>query len=73
MCEVAQLRLRQSRYYFFRALTCHCDRGVLTLQGSVPHRRLREIAERLVAQVDGVLMIDNQIEICDPAIQRRSA
>ncbi len=73
MGELAELRLRESPYYFFRVLTCHADRGVLTLRGTVPHHRLRAIAERIVARVDGVQTINNQIEIRDPALQRHSA
>jgi osmotically-inducible protein OsmY len=73
MSELAQLRLRESPYYFLRTLTCHFDRGVLTLKGTVPQHRLRGIAERIVARVDGVHTINNQIEVHDPAVWRRSA
>lgn len=73
LCESVQRRLRESPYYFLRALTCHIDRGVLTIQGTVPHRRLRDIAESIAARHEGVLMIDNQIEIHDPSVWRRSA
>jgi osmotically-inducible protein OsmY len=73
MSELALLRLRESPYYFLRALTCHCDGGVLTLRGTVPHHRLRGIAERIVARVEGIHAIDNQVEVHDPAMWKRSA
>jgi osmotically-inducible protein OsmY len=73
MSELAQRRLRESPYYFLRALTCHFDRGVLTLRGTVPNQRLRGIAERIVARVEGVHAIDNHVEVQDPANWKRSA
>lgn len=71
--DLAQKRLRECPYYFLRWLTCHFDRGVLTLRGRVPNRRLREFAERIVARVEGVHSIDNQVEVCDPSAWARSA
>ena len=73
VCELAQRRLRESPYYFLRSLTCHVNRGVLVLRGRVPHNRLREFAEAIVARVDGVQSIENQVEVCDPASWARSA
>lgn len=71
--ELAQRRLRESPYFFLRWLTCQFDRGTLTVRGRVPNRRLREFAERIVARVDGVQSIDNQVEVCDPSSWARSA
>jgi osmotically-inducible protein OsmY len=71
--ELAQRRLHQSPYYFLRWLTCHFDRGVLTLRGRVPDNRLREFAETIVARIEGVQVIENQVEVCDPASWARSA
>lgn len=71
--ELAQRRLRESPYFFLRWLTCQFDRGVLTVRGRVPNRRLREFAERIVARVDGVHAVNNQVEVCDPSAWARSA
>jgi osmotically-inducible protein OsmY len=73
ICEMAERRLRESPYFFLKWLSCHFDRGVLTLRGRVPNKRLREFAERIVLRVDGVQSIDNQVEVCDPAVWARSA
>ena len=71
--ELAQRKLRESPYFFLRWLTCQFDRGVLTLRGRVPNRRLREFAERIVMRVEGVQSVNNQVEVCDPAMWARSA
>jgi|EndMetStandDraft_5_1072996.scaffolds.fasta_scaffold358094_2 hypothetical protein len=71
--ELAERRLRESPYYFLKRLTCHFDRGVLILRGRVPHNRLREFAETIVARIEGVYAIENQVEVCDPATWARSA
>jgi osmotically-inducible protein OsmY len=65
--EVAEQRLRQSPYFFLKALRCRFDAGVLTLIGRVPHRQLRHLAEAIVARVDGVEQVNNQVEVIDPA------
>ena len=71
--ELAQRRLHESPYFFLKWLTCQFDRGVLTLRGRVPNSRLREVAEKIVARIEGVQSIDNQVEVCDPSTWARSA
>jgi osmotically-inducible protein OsmY len=71
--ELAERRLRESAYFFLKSLTCQYDRGTLTIRGRVPHDRLREFAESIVARVEGVSSINNQIEVYDPARYARSA
>jgi hypothetical protein len=66
-CELAQRRLCESPYFFLKRLTCHFNSGVLTLRGRVPHRQLREVAEKIVSRVDGIRSIDNQVEVSDPS------
>ncbi len=65
--EIAEQRLRQSPYFFLKALRCRFDAGVLTLVGRVPYRQLRHVAEVIVARVDGVEQVVNQVEVIDPA------
>jgi osmotically-inducible protein OsmY len=66
--EVAQRRLRQSPYYFLKSLQCRFDRGVLTLSGRVPHRRLKQFAEAIVSRVEGVKRVANRVEVVDPVL-----
>ncbi|HTU23744.1 MAG TPA: BON domain-containing protein [Pirellulales bacterium] len=64
--EQAQRRLRESPYYFLKQVTCHYSQGVLTLRGTVPMWQLRQFAESIVARVEGVRVIENEVEVFDP-------
>jgi osmotically-inducible protein OsmY len=64
----AERRLRESPYYFLKGVTCRLDRGLLTLEGQVPYRQLKSIAEAIVLRVGGVRMVDNRIEVLDPSL-----
>ena len=64
---LAQRRLRESRYFFLRNLSCRFDDGILTLVGCVPSGQLRQVAEAMVARIAGVREVDNLIEVVDPA------
>jgi osmotically-inducible protein OsmY len=64
--EIAQRRLRESPYFFLKALSCHFDDGVLTLRGSVPIGQLKRFAESIVSRVEGVQEVVNRIEVLDP-------
>ncbi len=64
--QAAERRLRESPYYFLRALRCQVDAGVLTLIGRVPHGQLKEFAEAIVARVEGVQAVVNRVEVYDP-------
>jgi osmotically-inducible protein OsmY len=65
--QLAQDKLHQSPYFFLRRLTCHFDSGVLTLRGRVPYGQLKQLAEAIVARIDGVEEVVNRIEVVDPA------
>lgn len=62
----AERRLRESPYFFLKGLTCRFDSGLLTLRGTVPMWQLREFAESIVARVEGVQQVENQVEVFDP-------
>ena len=46
----------------------HFDSGVLTLRGTVPLWQLRQFAESIVARVEGVREVVNQVEVFDPML-----
>ncbi len=71
IAQAAERRLRESPYYFLRAIRCRCESGVVTLIGRVPYGQLRQFAEAIVLRVDGVRYVENQLEVYDP--QRASA
>ena len=54
--------LRESPYYFLKQIRCHFEAGVLTLRGTVPLWQLRQFAESIVARVEGVRKIENEVE-----------
>ena len=64
--QLAERRLRESPYYFLKQVTCHFEAGVLTLRGTVPLWQLRQFAESIVARVEGVRSIENEVEVFDP-------
>ncbi len=64
--QAAERRLRESPYYFLRALRCRFDAGVLTLIGRVPFGQLKQFAENIVLRVEGVQYVVNQVEVYDP-------
>lgn len=70
----AQGRLLRNPYYSSsRHIACHVDGGVLTLCGTVPTYYLKQVAQSLVAGIDGVERIENQIEVTGPAARRQPA
>jgi osmotically-inducible protein OsmY len=68
VAQLAERRLRESPYFFLRRIRCRFDAGVLTLEGTVPMRQLRQFAESIVARVEGVRRIDNQVDVHDPVM-----
>lgn len=68
VAEIAEQRLRRSPYFFLKYLHCHFDAGLLTLVGRVPYRQLKQFAESIVARVEGVERVANQVEVIDPLV-----
>lgn len=56
-------RLSESAYYLLRALTCEYHEGVLCLRGSVPSFYLKQMAQAIACQVEGVEECVNRIEV----------
>jgi osmotically-inducible protein OsmY len=65
--QLAERRLRESRYYFLRQLSCEFRHGVLTLRGCVPFPQLVGCAEAIVSRIEGVDAVVNCLEVSDPA------
>jgi hypothetical protein len=64
--EIAQAALRRSAYFELRNVSCDFSGGVLTLQGRVPTYYLKQLAQASVADVPGVVEIDNRVEVAAP-------
>jgi osmotically-inducible protein OsmY len=58
-----QALLRQSEYFELRRISCEFHEGVLTLRGRVPSYYLKQLAQALAAEVEGVLELNNQLDV----------
>jgi len=58
-------RLQHSSYRALRTIRCDFqgDCGILHLRGSLPSYYLKQVAQELVGNVEGVLLVDNQISV----------
>lgn len=61
--EAVECRLRCSGYLALRNVWCEYDQGVLTLRGCLPSYYLKQMAYAVVADLEGVGRINNQIEV----------
>jgi hypothetical protein len=64
--ELAETRLRRSGYPALQHISCESCAGVLTLRGHLPSYYLKQVAQTVVALIEGVDRIDNQIEVMAP-------
>jgi osmotically-inducible protein OsmY len=63
-------RLRTSPYLSVRRVTCRFHEGMLRLQGRVPSYYLKQMAQTMVLEMEGVDEIDNQLEVITPPAPR---
>lgn len=64
--DSAEGRLRSSPYLALRDVGCAARDGVVTLRGHLPTYYLKQLAQAVVAEVDGVRAVDNQIAVLAP-------
>ena len=65
--------LRRSPYRELHEVSCEYHDGVLTLRGRVSSYYLKQIAQNLVWQMEGVVGVDNQLDVLRPPIRPRVA
>ncbi len=63
IAEIARAVLRQSAYAELRELSCDFNGGILTLRGLVPTYYLKQLAQEAVADVPGVIEVENRVEV----------
>jgi len=71
--ERAEARLRSNSYLALKNISCEARGRLLILRGCLPSYYLKQVAQAVVAQIDGVERIDNLIEVlgaCFPAAVR---
>ena len=65
--ELAERCLRSNPYLALKNVSCDCREGVLVLRGCLPSYYLKQLAQEVVARLEGVQTIDNQIQVVTPA------
>lgn len=61
--ERAETTLRHNSYLSLKNVHCDFREGVLILRGCLPTYYLKQMAQSVVARMDGVLHILNEIEV----------
>ena len=65
--DVAESRLRGHPYLALRNISCDYHDGLLVLRGYVPTYYLKQMAQEVVAQLEGVEHIENRIQVLSSA------
>jgi hypothetical protein len=69
-CPITMLavcRLRGTGYGALHGVGCTFEAGVLHLRGCVPTYYLKQVAQSVVVDLEGVLQVNNQLEVfCQP-------
>ncbi len=73
LLERVERRLRESPYYYLRAIQCDCHEGDVTLRGRVPSFYLKQTVQVLVEKIDGVHQVINLVDVTYPATIDRGA
>lgn len=64
--HAAENRLRDSSHLFLRHVECDFHQGQLLLNGKVPSFYLKQLAQTLLQDVQGVERIDNRLAVVNP-------
>jgi osmotically-inducible protein OsmY len=63
----ARSRLRKSGYRELQLVSCDFHEGILTLRGRISSFYLKQLAQTLVYQLDGVGEVNNRLEVATRA------
>lgn len=66
LSQRARLALMTSGYPLLRNLNVFCDNGRVTLQGRLPTYFLKQVAQTIMQQLDGVHDVDNDVRVHGP-------
>jgi osmotically-inducible protein OsmY len=61
--SIAESRLRASSHTALRGISCKADQGVLVLEGRLSTFFQKQLAQEIVANIEGVVQVVNQIEV----------
>ncbi|MEM8864869.1 MAG: BON domain-containing protein [Planctomycetota bacterium] len=62
----AQHKLKSSSHHFARTVQCDYADGVLKIAGKVPSFYLKQTAQSLIQDIEGVDQIENDIVVVSP-------
>jgi osmotically-inducible protein OsmY len=65
--QSAEERLARSGYGVLKSVRCNVELGVLFLSGTLPSYYLKQMAQAVVANLEGIRLVINQIDVADPA------
>ena len=63
IAAAAEARFRSSSYRALRGITCNAEQGVLVLEGRLSSFFQKQLAQEIVANIEGVMQVVNQIEV----------
>lgn len=63
---LAERCLSGNAYLALRNVSCEFRNGVLELRGYLPKYYLKQLAQEVVAHIDGVDHVDNRIQVVTP-------
>jgi len=63
IAATAEARFRSSSYRALRGIACKAERGVLVLEGRLSSFFQKQMAQELVAKIEGVIQVVNHIEV----------
>jgi hypothetical protein len=72
MGRIAEDRFRHSGYFELRNVSCDFHEGVLTLRGRVPSYHLKQLAQAIACELEGILELNNQLEVVQSGDVRQS-
>src|SRR5262245_36272645 len=67
VAELAEGRLRSNSYLALKNVSCEYQEGRLILRGCLPTYYLKQLAQEVVARLDGVDLVVNQIDVLETA------
>jgi hypothetical protein len=69
--ELAERCLRRNPYLALKTVSCDYQGRVLILRGCLPTYYLKQLAQEVVAHLNEVDRIDNQIQVVTPIVRSR--
>jgi osmotically-inducible protein OsmY len=67
IAAIAEARFRANSHTSLRGISCKVERGVIVLEGHLSTFFQKQLAQEIVAHIEGVVQVVNQIEVasCD--------